>query len=179
MWKSIPTWEGSYEAHTDGRVRSLDFKTAQQTRKGRELIQHMKAWRYLAVTLSRGERRKQYFVHDLVAATFLGEKPEGAVVRHLDGDRYNNRADNLAYGTHADNMRDRNAHGRTARGGKHGMAKLTDGQVKYIKQSTLTNKDLAFELGVSSNAIWAVRAGLTWKQAMDNIKEVRNGTPRS
>ena len=45
-------------------------------------------------------------VASLVAFAFIGPRPDGNVVRHLDGNKDNNRADNLAYGTHQDNADD-------------------------------------------------------------------------
>lgn len=56
-----------------------------------------------------GQRRK--LVHQLVAGAFHGPRPEGMETRHLDGDKTNNRADNLTYGTRAENMQDAVEHG--------------------------------------------------------------------
>jgi hypothetical protein len=52
------------------------------------------------------------YVHSLVAEAFIGPRPIGLEVRHLDGDSTNNAVDNLRYGTHAENMQDRVKHGR-------------------------------------------------------------------
>jgi len=49
--------------------------------------------------------------HRLVALAFLGPRPEGAVVRHLDGDPLRPHAENLAYGTKSENLVDQVAHG--------------------------------------------------------------------
>lgn len=53
--------------------------------------------------------KKRHRVHQLVAKTFLGPRPEGNVTRHLDGVKSNNRVKNLAYGmiweNHQDNVR--------------------------------------------------------------------------
>lgn len=46
------------------------------------------------------------FVHWLVAEAFLGIRPEGLVIRHLDGDGNNNRVENLSYGTPSQNFQD-------------------------------------------------------------------------
>ena len=51
-------------------------------------------------------------VHILVAAAFLGPRPDGAVIRHLDGDSLNNCVENLKYGTPAENNLDVLRHGR-------------------------------------------------------------------
>lgn len=67
---------------------------------------------YRAVTLySAPQVQSQRSVHSLVAQAFVGRRPEGMEVRHLDGDRMNNRASNLAYGTKSDNHYDQVAHG--------------------------------------------------------------------
>jgi hypothetical protein len=51
-------------------------------------------------------------VHQLVAEAFHGSRPDGLVIRHLDGDKMNNRATNLRYGTSSENAQDRLEHGR-------------------------------------------------------------------
>lgn len=51
-----------------------------------------------------GRRTKP--VHRLVGEAFLGPRPADLETRHLNSDRFDNRADNLRYGTHSENMRD-------------------------------------------------------------------------
>lgn len=62
---------------------------------------------YLKVWISG----KYHCIHHLVALTFLGDKPEGMLVLHKDGNALNNRASNLYYGTYSDNAKDRVKHG--------------------------------------------------------------------
>jgi hypothetical protein len=48
-------------------------------------------------------------VHIMVAETFLGERPEGYDIDHINGDRYDNRAVNLRYLDHVTNAKKGNA----------------------------------------------------------------------
>ena len=49
--------------------------------------------------------RKRYYVHCLVAEKFLGPRPMGMDVNHKDGNKLNNRMDNLEYLSHPENKR--------------------------------------------------------------------------
>lgn len=54
-------------------------------------------------------------VHVLVALAFLGPRPAGMMVRHLDGNKWNNAALNLRYGTAHENQNDRGVVGYSGR----------------------------------------------------------------
>lgn len=58
-----------------------------------------------------GEGKAGVPVHILVAEAFLGPRPEGQEIRHLDGNSLNNYASNLAYGTRSENILDAVRHG--------------------------------------------------------------------
>ncbi len=110
---------------------------------GRKLVQ---------VYLSNDGTHKQLHVHDLVMLAFVGEKPEGLVIRHLDGNNQNNHKDNLCYGTRSENLHDMVRHGT------HPLAKLTSQQVKDIQTSYnkggITQRQLAREYGLSQATVW-------------------------
>ena len=87
------------------------------------------------------------------------------VVRHLDGDRYNNAASNLAYGTPNENVYDSVRH-RTYKGSKNGRAVLDERHITLIRM--LLDKgescaELSKHLGVSSGTIHAIKTGRNWK----------------
>ncbi len=48
---------------------------------------------------------KHKYIHVLICTIFHGSKPEGMEVSHLDKDGLNNKASNLRWATHGDNMR--------------------------------------------------------------------------
>ncbi|MCB5173631.1 NUMOD4 domain-containing protein [Microvirga lenta] len=107
IWKPVARHEGRYEVSNNGRVRSLDRTVTYSDGrialfKGRVLSEARGASGYLTVTLDRGKRA---LVHRLVAETFLS-RPDGAtVVNHKNGDKRDNRAENLEWGDYTHNNR--------------------------------------------------------------------------
>ncbi len=112
---------------------------------------------YLKVRLSLASgRRINRAVHRIVAEAFLGERPPGTQVRHLNGDRLDNRALNLRYGSAKENAQDRDRHGRTVRGEKSPNARLADSDISVIRTSSETQRALASQYGVSQRTILRV-----------------------
>lgn len=52
-----------------------------------------------------GAEGKLHTIHSLIAEAFLGPRPEGYDIDHIDGDKSNNHPSNLEYVTHKENMR--------------------------------------------------------------------------
>lgn len=105
-WKSIPGFEGLYEASSFGRIRSMLAHPKGRTPALHVLTPTLHANGYLNVGLRRDGRRKVVGVHRLVCAAFHGEPGEGQEARHLDNDPSHNTASNLRWGTHAENVQD-------------------------------------------------------------------------
>lgn len=110
QWRSIPGYERTYEVSSLGRVRSIPRP---RTKGGLRKIRVGKRG-YPCLTLVQDGKQVTHEVHRLVALAFLGPKPRGALVRHVDGDALRPHADNLAYGTHSENLIDQIGHGTHA-----------------------------------------------------------------
>jgi len=116
MRRPIPGWPG-YEADDAGHIWTL------RGREPRPLSEtHVLLDRYLSVRLSARGKRTRKDVHVLVARAFHGERPMGRETRHLNGKKWDNRPINLAWGTKADNVRDKIVHGRMPYGERNGMS---------------------------------------------------------
>lgn len=111
-WRDVVGYEGYYQVSDEGQVRSLLTNKA--------LKAHPDRRGYLGVSLySRGrDTRKRKPIHTLVAESFIGPRPEGLDVCHNDGDKLNNRACNLRYGTRSENIMDAAKHGTHYLGSK-------------------------------------------------------------
>jgi len=89
---------------------------------------------YRSISLCHNNKKITRSIHRLICMAFHGMPPlKNSQTRHLDGNPDNNRPENLAWGTQAENWLDRTAHGKGTRGEKHPMAKLTDEEAKHLK----------------------------------------------
>ena len=102
-WRAVP-WDDRYEVSTAGEVRS--YRPWRSAPIPHMLTPAPDSHGYLSVFAGRHMN-----MHRIVALTFIGEKPEGQEIRHLDGDRTHNCLANLVYGTKSENMYDRVRHG--------------------------------------------------------------------
>lgn len=163
MISSIPNYPGYY-ADDQGRVYS--------NRSGamRELSQRIHKG-YYRVNLSVGERpRKKYSeqVHKLVLITFVGEKEEGMMCRHLNGNALDNRLENLTWGTPKENVQDSIKHGTAAclrHGEKSVASKLSLDSVREIRWlylCGLLQRELAEKFGITQRHVSDIVNGKTW-----------------
>jgi hypothetical protein len=98
-----------------GRVFSTRRKRTGAT--WRELETSPNSGGYPSVRITLAGVRHRYSVYGLVARAYLPPRPSPKhVVRHLDCDRNNSNASNLAWGTALENSADSRHHGRLARG---------------------------------------------------------------
>lgn len=85
---------------------------------------------------------------------------------HWDGDHANNRLENLRWDTREANRADARRHGTTARGESCRQSSLTEDDVRRIRASSSTQKELAREFGVSGPTISHIRSGKTWRHVV-------------
>ena len=162
-WRPVVGFEGFYEVSNAGEVRSVPRITNQ----GRALLPRIlkvtnNGLGYMQITL----RGKCARVHCIVAEAFHGPRKHGLVCRHINGDRTDNRADNLAWGTYAENERDKRDHGRAPIGSKNPRAKLNESKVADIRAANKigsTNEDLARIYGVHRATIFEIVSGKKWR----------------
>lgn len=116
-WRPVVGWEGLYEVSDLGRVRSIPRLGAggggsMRMRGGQILKRSIENGR-ARVRLCDRERIVRKRVYVLVAEAFLGPRPPGHDVRHLDDVATNDVLTNLAYGTRAENIEDAERNGKT------------------------------------------------------------------
>jgi hypothetical protein len=116
-----------------------------------------------------GHNHSVQLVAHLIALAFIGERPSGAILRHLNDDGRDNRACNLCYGTYWDNAQDkiRNGHGNKGipHSWRNGHAKLVESDVADIMRlsaSGMRQIDIAAKYGMTQSAIGSIIRGSNW-----------------
>jgi hypothetical protein len=168
-WKDIPQYGGRYQASSLGRIRAVGHPR----RINHTFVmkpQKRGSGGYHGVCLydpATGKARSRY-VHTLVAEAFLGPKPDGLQVNHVDGEKHNNRVSNLEYVTQSENRR------HCLRTGLQKVGVLTRAQVRDVQalladypQSGLSMREIGRRFGTSHETIRCIRLGRRW-QCLDD-----------
>lgn len=180
-WMDVCGWEGYYQVSNLGRVRGLPRRVQKKKSKGVKLsvqattffvkgrVMKPSSHRsgHKRIVFRRDDKPETHQVHKLVMMAFVGECPEGMEICHNNGDPANNYLYNLRYDTHANNVRDQERHGtrNPAKGEDSGSAKLTEEDVKQIRQrfdSGEMQKSIHKDFSVGKTTINSVCRRKTW-----------------
>jgi len=158
-WSSIEGFPG-YEISTLGRVKSFRRHDA-----GRVL----KTWKsprgYINVTLFLNGKRKPSLLHRLIGKAFVPNPDNKPEINHLNGIKDDNRTENLEWVTASENVQHGFDTGLTSKafGEKNGNAKLTESEVRQIKQlKGQTQQNIADMFGTSQGNIGRILRGEQW-----------------
>ena len=143
IWKDIVGYEGLYVVSNLGRVKSIRYKNS------RILKPHLNERGYLVVGLSKNGKAKIYKVHRLVMISFVGYLEGKDQVNHIDGNKTNNRLDNLEWCTQSENLRHAYDNG-LAKKEKHKVRKIRCKETGDIYDS---GADASRKLGYDASTI--------------------------
>ena len=179
MQKKIVAWNGfDLEVGEDGSIARPAIVTPHvRTAGGREisavsvfparqLKPYVQAGGYSEVQFVAKRRRYRVMVHRLVAMAFVPGFHPDKCVNHKNGDKLDNRVENLEWVSKAENT----AHAWTIglvdlRGENQPTSKLTEAQVRAIKRLLAVGgsaNSIAIVAGVSSSLIELIRDGKRW-----------------
>ena len=175
VWKEVTGNRETYLISSFGNIKTKNRNGRHYFIKSHPLKIHTKENGYQRVVLSLNGHSKYYYVHRLVAELFIPNSDNLPYVNHKDGDKSNNHVDNLEWCTRSENekhawligLKSKNTIG--TKGEKHGMHKLTQEQVDYIRSvhkrfdSEFGSAGLAKKFGVSSQTITNIVNYRNWK----------------
>ena len=123
-WKDIPEFNGDYQASTFGNIRN---------KFGKVLKQRINKHRSDYLLIRFYGKPPFHRVHRLIAKTFIPNIDNKTDVNHIDGNKSNNKIENLEWCTRSENMN--HAYNTGLAGGKsYNSKKLNNQDVKIIKK---------------------------------------------
>lgn len=106
IWKPIPGYEGLYEASCKGRVRSVDRIIEGHTEGisynrhfGGRILRYHYSRGYRVVSLSKEGKVRTIPIHRCIGLTFLPNPTKMEAINHKNGDKEDNRVENLEWCT--------------------------------------------------------------------------------
>jgi hypothetical protein len=156
-WRSVPGFNGRYEANRRGQIRT-------RLRKQLPLVRpHVQPTTgYVQIRL-RAEKYKPLnrYVHRLIAATFHPNPHNKPEVNHKDGNRANNVASNLEWVTRYENLQHaKNILGR-GRGGNTLSAEAVR-EIRHLRSIGVNFPVLARAYDASLSSVKRAARGRTW-----------------
>ena len=100
--------------------------------------------------------------HRFAYRVFKGPIPKGMCVLHTCDNRFCVNPDHLHLGTPADNAKQRESRGRGTHGELNGRAKITEQDVRDIRNSTESCSELARRYGLHDSHIGRIRTREKW-----------------
>lgn len=152
-WRPVVGQEGRYEVSSLGRVRFVGPRLRNGV-PGRVLRPSVMSNGYYGVGVGTRTTRT---VHSLVAEAFIGPRPDGCEVNHIDANKLNNALANLEYVTPVGNARHAHRMGRI-------KTKLTPAAVAEIRalRGKVPQRELERRFGVDHALIGRIQRGLVW-----------------
>ena len=161
IWKDVKNYEDLYQVSNLGQVKSK--------KSGRILKTPPIKTGYLRLNLLKNGKPKQAYVHRIVAEVFIPQKIGKSEINHIDGDKTNNRIENLEWVTHKENILHSHRIGlnkpNQVKGSKVVNAILTEEQAQIIIDSRglCSAKQLSEKFNTSVGNIYYIWQGLSWK----------------
>lgn len=98
IWKDIPNYEGLYQISNLGNVKRVLFVNNITTKPQNKILKPTSNGNgYLIISLHKNGKRKNYYIHRLVAETFLNNPNNYNEINHKDFNKKNNKVDNLEW----------------------------------------------------------------------------------
>ena len=164
-WKLIEEYP-NYMISNLGRLKSLSFH---RTGKEQILKQNINGRGYNYKNISYKGKYKNLFIHREVAKAFIpNNNRENTDVNHKDGNKQNNRVDNLEWCTRSENILHAYKHNLKKKPVGYTYRKRCELAIEYIKEKT--TDDEGNDLGYSDNIDYEILLNILNGDSDENIR---------
>lgn len=159
-FRKIPSLKFLYEVSEDGRI----FRNVKSKKHNKIIVDHHHSEKgYCYTFICRDGKVQRISIARAVAECWLGEKPEGLQIDHIDRNPLNNHYKNLRYVTQSEQMKNRD-HSKISEKGKENLSAyrktvmkplklVKDGVEKFFESQTAAARYLAAELNKTVDAV--------------------------
>lgn len=175
VWEDVIEFKGMYKVSNLGRVKSLQRYVKNNSQGSLRLLherivsQKKERHGYMAVNLSSPDYHRYIRVHVLVLEVFVGKRPHKSCVCHNDGNKQNNKLNNLRYDTYSANAKDRIRHGTVPkidiRCEKHPRARFRNADVvfmRYLLNNGISREIIEKMYKVGRHQLYMIFSGRQW-----------------
>lgn len=154
-WREVP-FAKNYLISSDGSLYSRKYKRELNPRSNKKGYK-------VAYIKTDSDGYKSFFIHRIVAITFLENHESLKIVNHIDSNPLNNSVENLEWCTSSHN----NKHGieeKIRKGKKINSAKATIEQVltMFTLRNHSTHRDIAKAFNLEPSTVGCILRGKTW-----------------
>lgn len=166
-FKIVHGYDNLYCVNPCGTVMSPSYvDKSGMLRKSRALSSVKRGKGYCCVGLIKNGKQVHVSVHRLVAEAFIPNPKNLPQVNHKDGNKENNHVSNLEWCTNQENAI--HAFANKLRiptchvGDRNTRAKLSNEDIRYIRESMESARELSEKFNVSVSAIYKIREKVRW-----------------
>ena len=156
MFVPLKAYEDRYEVSSSGVIRNLKTK--------RPIKQHIDKDGYLVVFPFNGIKTTTLGVHRAIALSFIENLENKPTVNHLDGDKQNNRLDNLEWATH----KEQSNHsiftlGNSIEEKGHTYITIDTEKVLHLLEQGISQDNVAKEMDISQATVSRIKNNTRFK----------------
>ena len=162
QWLPVVGYEQCYIVSNLGNVIAIERVRIEKNGKRKlykqkKLLPYIKR-KYYTVNLY-SKKQATLLIHRLVAKAFIPNPENKREVNHIDGNKLNNRLENLEWCTMQENMEHAGRTGLMKHGEDHRLCQLTNEQIIEIKEKIKMTpdghlQDIANSYGIRREIVW-------------------------